>query len=90
MPDIYPVEKETFFIDRTASALMRIVGSRRIALANGITDFRVDLRDASGHTATSSQSIRVVTFNMTGSYKAPAGTPSLMNFSSTVIPRNIL
>ncbi|MDB5051486.1 MAG: hypothetical protein JWO30_4557 [Fibrobacteres bacterium] len=90
VPDVYPVEKETFFIDNSANALMRIVGSRRIALANGITDFRVDLRDASGNATNSSKSIRVVTFSMTGTYKAPAGTPSLMNFSSTVIPRNVL
>jgi prepilin-type N-terminal cleavage/methylation domain-containing protein len=90
VPDIYPVQKETFYIDHADSVLVRLVDSRRIELAQGITEFRVDLRDGSGAPATKCKNIRVITFSLTGSYKAPTGAPSQMSFSSTVIPRNIL
>jgi prepilin-type N-terminal cleavage/methylation domain-containing protein len=90
VPDIYPAQKETFYIDGADSSLIRRVDDRRIVLASGITEFRISLMDGAGAPATSYKSIRVVTFSLTGSYKAPTGTPNLMRFSSTVIPRNIL
>jgi prepilin-type N-terminal cleavage/methylation domain-containing protein len=90
VPDVYPAQKETFYIDGTDSSLVRIVDDTRIALARGMTEFRVDLRDQNGAAASRCKDIRVVTFSLSGSYKAPAGSPSLMRFSSTVIPRNIL
>lgn len=90
VPDIYPVQKEVFFIDGTDSSLVRHVDDRRMVLARGISEFRVDLRDGNGAIATVCRNIRVVTFSVAGSYKAAAGTPSLMRFSSTVIPRNLL
>lgn len=90
VPDIYPVEKEVFFIDGTQRALVRKVDDARFVLATGMTDFRIDLRNGTGMPATSCQSIRVVTFSLLGTFKAPAGTPNQMRFSSTVIPRNIL
>jgi prepilin-type N-terminal cleavage/methylation domain-containing protein len=90
VPDVYPVEKERFFIQGSSQTLFRIVGDRNIALAKGITEFRVDLRDASGNPTNISKNMRVVSFQFTGTYKAPQGTPNQMRFSSTVIPRNIL
>ncbi|MDQ3002082.1 MAG: prepilin-type N-terminal cleavage/methylation domain-containing protein [Fibrobacterota bacterium] len=90
VPNIYPVKREIFFIDGTEQALIKKVDDDRVVLATGMKDFRIDLRDGSGLPATSCQSIRVVTFSLMGTYKAPAGTPNQMRFSSTVIPRNIL
>lgn len=90
VPDIFPVQKEKFYIDRQHQALMRKVDGTDITLAQGITGFTVDLKDASGNEATSSKTIRVVTFSLIGTYKAPEGTFNQMRFSSTVIPRNIL
>ncbi|GEM_PF-5238650 len=90
VPDIYPVQKELIYIDDNRHSLIRKLDSRQINLVTGINDFRIDMRDAFGNPATSYRKIRVVTFNVTGTYKAPAGTPSTMSFSSTVIPRNIL
>lgn len=90
VPDIYPVQRERFFADLESKSLVRIVDDRRIVLGEGITQFQVDLLTGSGAPATRHQEIRVITFSVAGNYKAPAGTPSLMSFSSTVIPRNIL
>lgn len=90
VPDIYPVQKDVFYIDGTQQTLIRKSGENRIVLSTGMTDFRIDLRDGSGNPAISCQSIRMVTFSLLGTYKAPTGTPNLMRFSSTVIPRNIL
>ncbi len=90
VPDIYPVQKEKFYVNRQTQTLMRRVDGSDKTLAQGVTEFRVDLKDAAGNPATSYKLIRVVTFSITGSYKAPEGSPSLMRFSSTVIPRNIL
>jgi prepilin-type N-terminal cleavage/methylation domain-containing protein len=90
VPDIYPVQKERYYIDGETHALVHLIDDRRIQLASGVTDFRVDLRDAAGAPAVSCQKIRMVTFSMLGTYKAPAGTPNTMRFSSTVIPRNLL
>jgi prepilin-type N-terminal cleavage/methylation domain-containing protein len=90
IPDIYPVQKEKFFINSGTNALVRKVDGAVSVLSAGITDFRADLKDASGNDATSYRAIRVVTFAMTGTYKAPQGSSNTMRFSSTVIPRNIL
>jgi prepilin-type N-terminal cleavage/methylation domain-containing protein len=90
VPDIYPVQREKFYIDRNASALIRKVDAATNTLAGGMSDFRVDLLDGSGNQATSYRLIRVVSFSMTGTYKVPAGNFNTMRFSSTVIPRNIL
>ncbi|MDB5102360.1 MAG: hypothetical protein JWP91_49 [Fibrobacteres bacterium] len=90
VPDIFPVQKETYFIDNEAHALVRLVDDRRIVLASGMTEFKIDLRDGAGNPATINRKIRVVTFSLTGAYKAPTGVPNQMRFSSTVIPRNIL
>jgi prepilin-type N-terminal cleavage/methylation domain-containing protein len=90
VPDIYPVQKEKFFVNLGTKSLVRKVDGSTSVLAQGITDFRADLKDASGNDATSYRSIRVVTFSMTGTYKAPEGSFNTMRFSSTVIPRNIL
>jgi prepilin-type N-terminal cleavage/methylation domain-containing protein len=90
VPDIYPVQKEKFFINLGTKSLIRKVDGASVVLAQGITDFRADLKDASGNDATSYRSIRVVTFSVTGTYKAPEGSFNTMRFSSTVIPRNIL
>jgi hypothetical protein len=90
VPDIYPVQKEVFYIDGEDSSLVRHVNDRRNVLARGISEFRVDLRDGNGALTTNCRNIRVITFSVAGSYKAAAGTPSLMRFSSTVIPRNLL
>jgi prepilin-type N-terminal cleavage/methylation domain-containing protein len=90
VPDIYPVQKEKFFINQSTNALVRKIDATTTVLAAGITDFRAELKDASGNDASSYRSIRVVTFSMTGTYKAPQGSFNTMRFSSTVIPRNIL
>jgi len=90
VPDIYPVQREKIFADPTAKSLIRIVDDRRQALGEGITEFRVQLLTNSGSQATTHKDIRVITFTILGNYKAPAGVPSLMTFTSTVIPRNIL
>lgn len=90
VPDIYPVQKEIIYIDGSTSSLVRKVGQNRQVLSDGITDFRVDMRDGSGNIATYYRNIRVITFSMMGTYKAPSGTPNQMRFSSTVIPRNLL
>jgi prepilin-type N-terminal cleavage/methylation domain-containing protein len=90
VPDIYPAQKEKFFIDGASHSLIHRVDGANIVLAQGINDFRVDLKDGSGNQATSYKAIRVVAFTMTGTYKAPEGTFNQMRFSSTVIPRNIL
>jgi prepilin-type N-terminal cleavage/methylation domain-containing protein len=90
VPDIYPVQKERFFINLGTKSLIRKVDGASVVLAQGITEFRADLKDASGNDATSYRSIRVVTFSVTGTYKAPEGSFNTMRFSSTVIPRNIL
>jgi len=90
VPDVYPVQREKFYINQTTKALVRKVDATITSLAEGMTDFRVDLKDGSGNDATSYRTIRVVTFGLTGTYKASVGTTSTMRFSSTVIPRNIL
>lgn len=90
VPDIYPVKRERYFIDPADSTLVRYVDDRRLSLASGVTEFRVQLLTQAGYPASVHSDIRVVTFSLTGRYKAPAGTPSSMSFSSTVIPRNIL
>lgn len=90
VPDIYPVQKEVFYIDGQDSSLVRHVDDRRNVLARGISEFRVDLRDGNGAIATQCRNIRVITFSVAGSYKAAGGVPNLMRFSSTVIPRNLL
>lgn len=90
VPDIYPVKRERYFIDPADSVLVRYVDDRRLELAGGVTEFRVQLLTQAGSPASVHRDIRVVTFSLTGRYKAPAGTPSSMSFSSTVIPRNIL
>jgi hypothetical protein len=90
VPDIYPAQKQKFFIDAQTHRLICRVGQTDQALADNITDFRVDLKDASGQAATSFKTIRVVSFAFTGSYKAPQGAFNQMRFSSTVLPRNIL
>jgi prepilin-type N-terminal cleavage/methylation domain-containing protein len=90
VPDVFPVQRDRIYIDGDDSALVRMADGRRMVLAQGISEFRVDLRDAAGAPATLCKNIRVITFSIAGSYKASAGTPNLMRFSSTVIPRNIL
>ena len=90
VPDIYPVERERFFIDASSHALIRRTGGSDRVLAADMTEFRVDLKDASGNPATSYKAIRVVTVSLAGTYKAPEGSFNQMRFSSTVIPRNIL
>jgi prepilin-type N-terminal cleavage/methylation domain-containing protein len=90
VPDIFPVQREKYYIDRNTSALIHKINSATSVLADGITDFRVDLFDGSGNPASSYHAIRVVNFSMTGTYKVPAGNFNTMRFSSTVIPRNIL
>lgn len=90
VPDIYPVQKEKFYIDRNAGGLVRRVDGVNLTLAEGMTDFRVDLKDANGNDATSYHTIRVVSFSLTGTFPAPSGSFNTMRFSSTVIPRNIL
>lgn len=90
VPDVYPVQKEVIHIDDTDSSLVRHAGGRRTVLAESITGFRVDMRDAAGNTTNISRNVRVVTFSLTGTFKAPSGAPNLMHFSSTVIPRNLL
>lgn len=90
VPDIYPVLREKIFADAEAKSLIRVVDDRRQTLGDGITEFRVQLLDNSGNTAATQRELRVITFTLTGSYKAPAGVPNLMTFTSTVIPRNIL
>src|SRR5690606_5309531 len=90
VPDVFPVQREVIYIDGGDSSLVRHTGSRRNVVAGSITQFRVDMRDAAGNISDSYRNIRVVTFSLTGTFKAPAGAPNLMHFSSTVIPRNIL
>ena len=90
VPDIYPVTREKFFVNRADSSLVRKVDGASTVLAEGMNDFRVDLKDGSGNDATSYRTIRVITFALTGTYKASARTYNTMRFSSTVIPRNIL
>lgn len=91
VPDIFPVQKEVFYVDRGEdTSLVKHLNGRRTVLARGITEFRVDLRDANGAIATQCRNIRVVTFSLAGSYRPVAGTVDLMRFSSTVIPRNLL
>jgi hypothetical protein len=90
VPHIYPVQRERYFVDAQAKALVRLVDDRRIVIGDSISVFQVQLLNGSGAPATRHQDIRVVTFSIAGNYKAPSGTPSLMSFSSTVIPRNIL
>jgi prepilin-type N-terminal cleavage/methylation domain-containing protein len=90
VPDIYPAQKEKFFIDAQSHALIHRIGGSDKTLADNISDFRVDLKDASGQPATYFSNIRVVSFSFTGSYKAPHGAFNQMRFSSTVLPRNIL
>lgn len=90
VPDIYPVRKERIFADPEEKALIRYVDDRRQTLGEGITAFRAQLLNVNGATAASHKDIRVITFSLTGSFKAPAGSSGLMSFSSTVIPRNIL
>jgi prepilin-type N-terminal cleavage/methylation domain-containing protein len=88
--DIYPVQRERYFIDPTERTLVRYVDDRRLKLAEGVTEFKVQLLTQTGSPASVHRDIRVVTFSLTGRYKAPAGTLNSMSFSSTVIPRNIL
>jgi prepilin-type N-terminal cleavage/methylation domain-containing protein len=90
VPDIYPVQRERFFIDSQDSSLVRYVDDRRMVVVRGIHDFRIQFLDHGGTPVSQHKDIRVVSFSLTGTYKAPAGTPSTMSFSSTVIPRNIL
>lgn len=90
VPDVYPVRKEKIFADPVNKTLVRMVDDRRQTLGEGINQFRVQLLDHFGNAASAHKDIRVVTFSLTGSFKAPAGTSSMMSFSSTVIPRNIL
>ncbi len=90
VPDIYPVQKEKFFIKQATKELIRKIDGSSVVLADGINDFRAELKDAAGNDATSYRAIRVVTFSMTGTYKARQGSFNTMRFSSTVIPRNIL
>jgi prepilin-type N-terminal cleavage/methylation domain-containing protein len=90
VPDIYPVEKERFYIEDSSHTLLRMAGDRPIALAKGIYEFRVDLKDGAGNPTNISKNMRVVSFQFMGTFKAPQGTPNQMRFSSTVIPRNIL
>jgi prepilin-type N-terminal cleavage/methylation domain-containing protein len=90
VPDIYPVQREKIFADSAAKSLVRVVDDRRQALGGGITEFRVQLLDNTGNPAATQRELRVITFTLSGNYKAPAGMPSLMTFTSTVIPRNIL
>lgn len=90
VPDIFPVQRDRIYIDGRDSSLVRMADDRRMVLARGISEFRVDLRDGAGAPATVCKNIRVITFSIAGSYKAPSGTPNLMRFSSTVIPRNLL
>lgn len=90
IPDVYPVQRETFYIDSDTHELIHIEDERRKILAGGMSEFRVVLMDGSGNATIESSKIRVLSFSLTGSYKAPTGIPSLMRFSSTVIPRNIL
>lgn len=90
VPDIYPAVKETFFINKYSHALVSLSEGTQKVLAHGITDFSVELKDGSGYPATSYKDIRVVTFALAGTYKAPEGTFNQMRFSTTVIPRNIL
>lgn len=90
IPDIYPVQKETFFLSRSNRTMIRRIDDLSEVLGEGMTDFRIDLKDADGNDATTYRTIRVVSFALTGTYKAPQGTSNTMRFSSTVIPRNIL
>lgn len=91
VPDVFPAVKEKFFIDRESKVLVkRTSAGDEMSLAEGMTHFRVDLKDGAGNPATSYKNIRVVTFSLAGTYKAPEGTFNQMKFSSTVIPRNIL
>ncbi len=90
VPNVYPIQKQKIFIDSDNHVLIGYVDASRRVLAKDITNFRVSLLDSKGVPAVSFKAIRVVTFNLTGSYKAPAGIPNVMSFSSTVIPRNIL
>lgn len=90
VPDVYPVQRERFFADAENRTLVRFVDDRRLTVGAGVTAFRVQFLNINGNPASSHKDIRVVTFSLSGSYKAPTGTPSTMSFSSTVIPRNIL
>lgn len=90
VPDIYPVQRERIYADVENKALIRYVDDRRQELGEGIIQFRAQLLDHYGNAASAHKDIRVVTFTLAGNYKAPTGMPSLMSFSSTVIPRNIL
>lgn len=90
VPDIYPVQKERIFADPQQKALIRYVDDRRQTLGEGITSFRTQFLNVNGTAAAAHKDIRVITFSLTGSFKAPAGANGNMSFSSTVIPRNIL
>lgn len=90
VPDIYPVQRERFYVDARDSSLVRYVDDRRLVVARGIYEFRVQFLDHGGAPVNRHRDIRVVSFSLTGTYKAPAGAPGTMSFTSTVIPRNIL
>lgn len=90
VPDIYPVQRERFYADAQNRTLVRFVDDRRLTIGAGVTTFRVQFLDLNGNSASTHRDIRVVTFSISGNYKAPTGSPSTMSFSSTVIPRNIL
>lgn len=90
VPDIFPAVREKFYIDRDSHDLVKDSEGSESVLASEITEFRVELKDASGNPSSSYKSIRVVTFALAGKFKAPEGTFNQMRFSSTVIPRNIL
>ena len=90
VPDIYPVQKERIFAEPQQKTLVRYVDDRRQTLGGGITAFRAQLLNVNGTQAAAHRDIRVITFSLTGTFKAPAGATGNMSFSSTVIPRNIL
>lgn len=93
VPDIYPVHQEIFYLNSQSQNLVHLRDGSQATLAGGIQDFRIKFLDRNGNEAATHRDIRSVTFTVSGTYRKVtegATLPPMINFSSTVIPRNIL
>jgi hypothetical protein len=86
-PDVYPVQRELYFIDLERRSLIHFVDERRMVLAPDMREFRVQLRDQFGAVTAVVQNVKAVTFSLAGSGTNADGASGQMSISSTAIAR---
>ncbi len=87
---IFPATMESFYTDQAKNRMVCVVNDTSIYLAKNIKNFQVGFLNKQGVSTSDLRDVRTVTFSLTGIHSAKEGALNSINFTTTVIPRNLI